>query len=238
MVLTAVLAHSIHEKVIDNPFFFLDEEAANDANPPSSTVRKLYEELIQSMPLHDHSKIHKNKLIYPVNTTEAHQWRCQIIRSFSQHSRSTDNKSFTSSKFSIKQHVACSQFTGAFCSGPAKILLHDLQDTEEQVARDQALFDIWFLAGTLSKDLWTQLPYPQCHFLGKLQSEKFNINSPEVEAHRMYKIDDGDTRLNDRDIVMVIYPAVLVFGNVDGERYEKGRVLAKATVWLSSEGRI
>jgi len=172
-----------------------------------------------------------------VNATKAHQWRCQMIRTLSEQPRGMDSKTAPLFKFPHQKHAACTQLTNNFLFGPARFLLRNLHDPEEVKVRDQEVFNIWMLAGTLSTDLWTQLPYTQCHYLRELQSAKFHFNSPRVEAHRLYKLEDGDPRLNDRDIVMVIYPAMLASGNVDGEGYDEERVLVKATVWLSREGK-
>jgi hypothetical protein len=49
IMLTALLSHEIHKKIIGNPFFFLDDEAVDGTQPPSSTLWKLYQELIKSM---------------------------------------------------------------------------------------------------------------------------------------------------------------------------------------------
>jgi hypothetical protein len=173
-------------------------------------------------------------LNYLVNAAEAHQWRCQMLRTlYAKQTRSMDSTPLRPSRFAAQQQAACRHLTLAFLSGPARFLLFNLQDPEALNARVCKLFDIWTLAGALSTDLWTQLPYIHCLFLEELDPKPFNVNLPIMEAHRMYKLDDDDPRLDDKDIVMAVYPAVLASGNVDGERYDECRVLAKATVWLS-----
>jgi hypothetical protein len=169
-------------------------------------------------------------LNYLVNAAEAHQWRCRMLRTlYAKQTRSMDSKP---SRFSARQQAACDRFTLAFLSGPTGFLLRKLQDPEALDARRRKLFDIWTFAGTLSTDLWTQLSCIHCQFLGELEPQPFSVNSLIMEAHRMYKLEDGDPRLDGKDVVMAIYPAVLAYGNVDGERYEESRVLAKANVWL------
>ncbi|KAE9368266.1 hypothetical protein N431DRAFT_485842 [Stipitochalara longipes BDJ] len=217
MMLTAVLAHDMHNKVVGNPFFFLDGGVVQNSQPPSSVFLNVYNLMIR------------------VNVTEAHKWRCQMIRALSEQPRGMDNKTAPQSKFLSQKQAACAQLMDNFLFGPARFLLRDIHDPEEVKVRGQEMFNIWMLAGNLSTDLWTQLPYTQCHYLQELQSAKFHFNSPRVEAHRLYKLEDGDPRLNERDIAMVIYPAVLASGNVDGEGYDEERVLVKATVWLSRE---
>lgn len=172
-----------------------------------------------------------------VNATEAHQWRCQMIRALSEQPRGMDSKTAPQFKFLSQKHATCTQLMNNFLSGPARFLLRNLQDPEDVQVRGQEVFNIWMLAGNLSTDLWTQLPYTQCHYLRELQSARFHFNSPRAEAHRLYRLEDGDSRLNERDVSMVIYPAVLAAGNVDGEGYDEERVLVKATVWLSCNGK-
>jgi hypothetical protein len=47
MMLTAVLAHEIHEKVLANPFFFLDGGVVQKSKPPGSVFLNVYNQLIR-----------------------------------------------------------------------------------------------------------------------------------------------------------------------------------------------
>lgn len=47
IMLTALLAHEVHEKVVGNPFFFLDSGVAQNSQPPSSLFLNVYNQLIR-----------------------------------------------------------------------------------------------------------------------------------------------------------------------------------------------
>jgi len=50
IILTAVLAHEMHEKVLGNPFFFLDDGAVQNSQPPGSVFLNVYNQLIRGWP--------------------------------------------------------------------------------------------------------------------------------------------------------------------------------------------
>lgn len=71
---------------------------------------------------------------------------------------------------------------------------------------------------------------------GFLLKEPFHIGSDECEAHAAHKLEEDDKSKDGMLIQMVVEPAILAYGNEQGESYEVSKVWGKAVVWLSSGG--
>lgn len=58
----------------------------------------------------------------------------------------------------------------------------------------------------------------------------FNATSSVMSAHRLHKLDEDDTRLDGKKVLLVVQPAVLAFGDENGESYDQSKVWARANV--------
>lgn len=87
--------------------------------------------------------------------------------------------------------------------------------------------------------LWSQKVYIEILDLAELRHNPFKIAAEEYEPHNRLKLDDeqNDTRLDGWPIQAVVQPAIVAYGNEQGEEYAKLRkIWSKAIVWVSSGG--
>lgn len=64
---------------------------------------------------------------------------------------------------------------------------------------------------------------------------QFNVDLPTMIAHRLQKLDDDDHQLDGHEILAVIQPALVVFGDENGENYEHHKIWSKAIVLVAEE---
>lgn len=65
---------------------------------------------------------------------------------------------------------------------------------------------------------------------GLRQLNAFSIESPEMVAHPLYRLEDEDTSMDNRGVLLVVYPLVTAYGNDDGESYDHRTIWSKAIV--------
>lgn len=65
---------------------------------------------------------------------------------------------------------------------------------------------------------------------GLRQLDAFFIESPEMVTHPLHRLDDEDTSMDDREVLLVVFPLVTAYGNDDGESYDQRTIWARATV--------
>ncbi|OJJ97570.1 hypothetical protein ASPACDRAFT_45661 [Aspergillus aculeatus ATCC 16872] len=70
-----------------------------------------------------------------------------------------------------------------------------------------------------------------CHCLREIA--RFRNGDPRAEAQRLHQLDEDDPRLDGKDIVLFVQPAVLAFGSVHGEHYDQSKVRAAANVLVN-----
>lgn len=120
------------------------------------------------------------------------------------------------------------QLTENFLKGPARYLLLDLSNENEPLTKN-ALEDIFSSAARLALSLWTQKSYLKC--LDLRDFSLFSNGRDEIGAHALHHLDDDDdTRLNGQQVLLIVQPALIAFGNDDAEHYEQHKVWAKAMV--------
>jgi hypothetical protein len=88
-------------------------------------------------------------------------------------------------------------------------------------------------AGEVSFKLWTQKSSVAVCWLEELP-EIFWSDSDVMEAHRLHceQLEEDDKSLDGGEILLVTHPAVILYGDSDGQSYAKKRVLKKAVVWM------
>jgi hypothetical protein len=223
LLLSALLAHDIFSQIFEDPFYFLNADAHMDwiqqGMPPSCVLKSAYDELIK------------------VDEREAHIWRSQMIRLFNPPSPSgnadTDaNKNLASNKMLDRIHRCSSDLATAFRAGPARYFIEEdipLQEIKDE--RHEVLEDIFRKACQIASRLWTQRTYLKCEHFSNLSSQPFSVKSQIMKAHSSHCLDGSDDHRLDNTLVrVVIYPAVLAFGDHDAENFDTGRVWAKALV--------
>jgi len=90
-------------------------------------------------------------------------------------------------------------------------------------------------AASLAMRLWRQRTDVRCRYYSHLLKERFSVDSPVMQAHALYKLDDPhDHSLDGKPLRMVVHPAVLRMGTHDADKYDESQVWAKAVVWLDA----
>lgn len=123
--------------------------------------------------------------------------------------------------------AVCRTLVKSILDGPVSKLCRKV-NPEEQERREQDLINLFANAGELAQELWSQRTYME--IVDKRGLETFQVDSPIMEAHRLQKLDEDDHRLDGHEILAVIQPALVAYGNDDGENYEDHKVWSKATV--------
>lgn len=149
-----------------------------------------------------------------VNEAQAHIWRSDTLRLL--YVKMQDERKRISSKRAQ-----------AFFQGPVKTLCTDMTDSEKNKCKE-ALQEIYIWAVDLSASLWTQRTYMRND--GLRQLDTFTIESSEMGAHPLHRLDDEDTSLDNREVLLVVFPLVTAYGNDDGESYDQRTIWARATV--------
>ncbi|KAF3401417.1 hypothetical protein DPV78_005474 [Talaromyces pinophilus] len=199
ILVQALLAKDIFEKIFDNPFFFLNEETEDEEqfrSPFGTQLIALYSEMEK------------------VNEAQAHIWRSDTLRLL--YVKTQDVRK----RISVKR-------AQAFFQGPVQSLCADLTDSKKSKCKEE-LQEVYIRAADLSASLWTQRTHMRND--GLRQLEAFSIESSEMMAHPLYRLDDDDTCMDSREVLLVVFPLVTACGNDDGESYDQRTVWAKAIV--------
>ncbi|PWY89236.1 hypothetical protein BO70DRAFT_418361 [Aspergillus heteromorphus CBS 117.55] len=204
----ALLAKSIFSDFTD-PFLLLGHLDHDLKLPGKEEMQNLYQIMIRG------------------NEAEAHVWRSQTLRVLS--ASANDTKLHLSRQLERVVNIQ----VAAFLSGPAHVLLRQVKNNEEQQVRASDLHKLYSTAGTLALSLWTQRTYIVCRGVEPLQV--FDSSDTEMTAHRFHHLDEDDNRLDGNPILVCVQPAVLAFGNENGEDYDKKKLWAKATVLVAED---
>ncbi|EED23508.1 conserved hypothetical protein [Talaromyces stipitatus ATCC 10500] len=140
-----------------------------------------------------------------VNEAQAHVWRSDTLRLLNVKTQDARQR------ISIKR-------AEAFFQGPVQSLCTDLTDSEKTKCKEE-LQEVYIWAADLSASLWTQRTYMRND--GLRQLDEFSIESPEMVAHPLYRLDDEDHSMDSKGVVLVVYPLVTAYGNDDGDLYDQ-----------------
>lgn len=165
---------------------------------------------------------------------EAHIWRSQTLRLLYPPLReSSANAEVDLHSCTDAQIGRVSEWHAErFADGPARHLIHS--DGEGQFI--QRVKAIYRQAAELSYQLWARRTAIKCITLREMDPHAaFALDNPYMEPHTLVRYDDHADHLFGRPFTVVVHPIVEAFGTDEGEGYDqKGRVWAKAVVWLDS----
>ena len=91
---------------------------------------------------------------------------------------------------------------------------------------DRELYEIMSYAGDLFSPLWKRKIYIE------YSGMPFYTGSQELEAHPTEHLIEGDTSKDGYPVRLVVQPAILAYGDEEGNHYDQVRIWAKAVVWL------
>ncbi|KAM0091074.1 hypothetical protein ACP6JD_005518 [Aspergillus fumigatus] len=112
--------------------------------------------------------------------------------------------------------------------GSARTLLRKVENPEAGDRRAQELQSLYDGAAQLALSLWTQRAFMTCRSLEELPP--FTVSNPVMRAHRLHHLDEDDTRLDGKRILLCVQPAVLAFGSENAEHYNQHKIWSPAVV--------
>jgi hypothetical protein len=116
-----------------------------------------------------------------------------------------------------------------FLQGPARYLLL-IPSNERALQMRKTLEDIFYYAAQLALSLWTQRS--SLKYLTLRDLPRFFNDREDVGAHALHRLEEEDVRLDGKQVIAVIQPTLLAFGNDEAEHYDQHKVWAKAMVLI------
>ncbi|GIC90506.1 uncharacterized protein Aud_006940 [Aspergillus udagawae] len=148
---------------------------------------------------------------------KAHIWRSQTLQNLSTFLQDMTKK------------LVRGLVTG-FLTSPARTLLRKVGDNDAVNKRAQELQSLYDGAAQLALSLWTQRAFMTCQSLRGLPP--FTVSNPMMLAHRLHLLDEDDTRLDGKRILLCVQPAILAFGSENAEHYTQHKIWSPAVVVL------
>ncbi|KAK2875389.1 hypothetical protein FQN49_001638 [Arthroderma sp. PD_2] len=155
---------------------------------------------------------------------QAHWWRCQTLRL---HNAITTGGP-RGERITAIQEAACEELADRII-GQLECRTYDEYHQVKDVEKYNKLLSLLMTASKLSGRLWSQKTYMDCIYFGK---SGFKVNSPYICAHRLQKLDADDTRLDGHALLATIQPAIIAYGDCDGENYDERKVWLKGIVFV------
>ncbi|EEP81901.1 predicted protein [Uncinocarpus reesii 1704] len=152
-----------------------------------------------------------------VDERQAHFWRSGTLRQLSASGPIADD-------VVAMRDDASNRLAWRIIDGPLSLMLRGV-GKEESRKRYESLASLFSTAIKISARLWTQRTHMRVG-----HENRFKVDSSITVAHRLQKLDEGDTRLDGKNILAVIQPAVVAYGTSTGEDYENRRVWLKSIV--------
>ncbi|KAE8352261.1 hypothetical protein BDV28DRAFT_4764 [Aspergillus coremiiformis] len=201
----AMLAKDVFGSIFANPFFAFGEAKEPSKGHSAQTLSFLYASMLD------------------VNKEEAHIWRSQTLRLLATPPPNSVNNALLRGKV----EAVTSQRAVEFLAGPVHVLFRHKNDSWV-IQRNQELYQLYQTAGELAISLWTQRSFMKCYFLDDLAV--FRTDHPVMSAHTLHRHHGNDTRLDGKNGLIVVHPAVVAFGNEYAEHYDLCKVWAKSII--------
>ncbi|KIW91938.1 uncharacterized protein Z519_06920 [Cladophialophora bantiana CBS 173.52] len=142
--------------------------------------------------------------------------------------------STTQQEMSVERVERCKEIVSHIVA-EVSMLLKDVND-EERNARESQLLHIVENAMELSHAISVQYPTVQFYFLDNLKKPEFELKKFWFKPHDVLKIttDEEAQALVGEPIDIVVAPAVVRYGDKDGENYERGQLVSQGSAWIAS----
>ncbi|EED11644.1 conserved hypothetical protein [Talaromyces stipitatus ATCC 10500] len=240
ILVEALLAKDIFENIFGNPFFCFDEETKQEEQSRSSFGTQLLELY------HEMQKVDKAR---------AHVWRSDTLRLLNTPTESGLESGLTSKVQEAKIRLKNGRAHPFRFPGPEPSLTSKMRESRKRVSMKRAedflqgpvqslrgklnneceksLAEIYIWAAELAALLWTERAYMTIDRLPRL--DVFSMKSPEMLAHpshQIYEKYEKDDRLDQNNILLVVYPLVSAFGYDDGDSYDQDTVWAEGIVLI------
>ncbi|PYI16839.1 hypothetical protein BO99DRAFT_339293 [Aspergillus violaceofuscus CBS 115571] len=208
LLMQALLARHIMSEMFKNPFFAF--VGSSDPWPSAAQLGHMY------------------AVMKTVDQAEAHMWRSHTLQMFTDSSHpSLDLRVQKLSHFS---RTMAARFLN--CGG--RHILRSIKDEDEERRRFKDLETVYRMAGDLALSLWTIRTDMRCLTLKHLP--EFQSSNGLMCTHRLHQLDEYDQRLDGQNVILCVQPAIVAYGNENGEHYDQSKVWAKS-VMLMEEGR-
>ncbi|KAL4734479.1 hypothetical protein BDV11DRAFT_198112 [Aspergillus similis] len=208
LLVQALLTKRIFEALFAHPFFAFRKVEGRETLPKPDEMMAIYRSLVQ------------------VNESEGHIWRSQTLRGLCR-SAGNSKPSFLQERI----EVMSKDFATDFDSSLAGVLLRHPEMDAAAASRARELQQLYSCAAQLALSLWTQRPLIICRSQGDAPGAPvFDVSDPVMRAHRLHQLDEDDHKLDGKEIVLFLQPAVLAFGSENAEHYDQYKVWASAVV--------
>ncbi|EGD88097.2 hypothetical protein H112_04579 [Trichophyton rubrum D6] len=97
------------------------------------------------------------------------------------------------------------------------------------------LYHIFAHAMQLSLSLWCRRTQMTCNSMFTGNTRVYHHTDSSMIVHRIHRLDEGENKLDGKEILVIIQPAVVAFGNDDGENYDKRKVWSPAIVLVNDK---
>ncbi|KAL4863292.1 hypothetical protein BDV12DRAFT_30170 [Aspergillus spectabilis] len=211
LLVQATLAKDLFGKLFTDPFFAFVATEGDKSVPGPEEMRTLQDSIAQ------------------VSESAAHVWRSQTIRGLSNTSNPT-----TTPFLAARIDPICSLFVADILSGSIRFLFRSGEDpAQSHNERFQELHSLYKGAAQLALTLWGQRASITVRTLQDLPP--FTIASEEMGAHRLHHLDEDDMRLDGKEALLLLQPAILAFGSERADHYDQHKVWAPAVVLLDTK---
>ncbi|KAL4745918.1 hypothetical protein BDW72DRAFT_198191 [Aspergillus terricola var. indicus] len=211
LIVQAILAKDVFGKLFVDPFFAFITIEGDEAVPRPEQMRLLQDGIAR------------------VSDAESHIWRSQTIRGLST-ARGVEAQPLLAARV----EPICRQFVSDLLSSPIRFLLRIGEDPAQSYNKwVQELLSLYRGAARLALVLWGQRASIATRTLHELP--RFRIENEELSAHRLHHLDEDDTRLDGKEALLLVQPAILAFGSESAEHYDQHKVWAPAVVLLDTQ---
>ena len=229
LIQTAIITHMMYIFIFRNPFMALDGLVdLEQAESVSSSMTVTYQMLSSCKHLLFFLWSPSQLMICLVNRKQAHRWRSQLMRILFP-------KPISGGKFdglepvdeNVTNHLRwkCEMAVRELENSPYVAFLKKEWSDEYR----EQMVEFWFQATEIFTQLQTQLPRASWPDVTQNQYAGLGFNEQYAEAHRSQAFGDD---YRGKRIEVIISPFVSLWGNEDGEQYDKERVVSKAVVLI------
>ncbi|KOC08107.1 hypothetical protein COH20_007520 [Aspergillus flavus] len=205
LLMQALLAKDIFGSIFANPFFAFGESKEPSTAHSSQTLSYLYASMLE------------------VNKEEAHIWRSQTLRLLA----TPPPNSVHNAPLRAKVEAITSELAIEFLAGPVRLLFRHRNDSWA-IQRNQELYQLYHTAGELAISLWTQRSFMRCYCMDELPV--FRAEHPVMSAHALHRQHGNDAKLDGKNALIIVHPAIVAFGNEYAEHYDLCKVWAKGII--------
>lgn len=126
-----------------------------------------------------------------------------------------------------KVEAITSELAIEFLAGPVRLLFRHRNDSWA-IQRNQELYQLYHTAGELAISLWTQRSFMRCYCMDELPV--FRAEHPVMSAHALHRQHGNDAKLDGKNALIIVHPAIVAFGNEYAEHYDLCKVWAKGII--------